>query len=83
MDDTIRVTVMSVDIPPMSTLGYGRGYDEQGRLVHFTGDHRSMHIIGEALEAHNETREPTFADVPTYCILDIRTGPVVEEERQN
>ena len=36
------VTVYRVNIPVMSTIGYGWGKDQQGNEVKFCGDHRPM-----------------------------------------
>jgi len=49
-----QITVTRISIPPLSTVGYGWGVDENGREVHFAGDHRPLRDIGEALEAGAE-----------------------------
>lgn len=67
-ETTIRVNVHHVSIPPMSTLGYGEGMDEHGRLISFVGDARMMVHIGESL---NED-EDTWAQVPLRNVTDIR-----------
>jgi hypothetical protein len=82
MDDTLRVNVHHISIPPMSTLGYGEGVDKQGRTVSFVGERRAMMVIGEALE--NGRDEDVWADVPLYCITDIAMpSPTVVEEPKN
>lgn len=74
MSSTLRVTVHHISIPPMSTLGYGEGVDDHGRVVEFVGDRRSMLIIGESLDGDSD--DDVIAHVPTHCILDIRPlGP--------
>lgn len=78
-DETIRVWVDAIAIPPMSTIGYGLGHDEQGRIIEFVGEHRAMQRIGEALNERERDDEETVADVPLYCILDIR-GPMTPTE---
>lgn len=53
MDDettAITVEVDQVQIPAMSTLGYGTGTDvDSGNRVRFAGDHRSMRALGQAI----------------------------------
>ena len=45
------IVVHRVHIPPLSTIGYGWGIDEDGDEVQFVGDHRPMRNIGEAVQA--------------------------------
>lgn len=53
------VTVLHVNIPAMSTIGYGEGFDAEGRVVSFVGDHRPMRYIGEAIaQAQSEDDLP-------------------------
>ncbi len=51
----MRVTVFAVSIPAMSTIGYGRGFNDQGNVVDFLGDHRPMYHLGKAVaQARND-----------------------------
>ena len=75
MKDT-TVLVTNVSIPPMSTVGYGTGFDEDGRIVEFMGDHRRMRGIGEALAQG----EDVVILVPGWSITSILT-PATEKER--
>ncbi len=52
------VTVRSIRVPGMSTIGYGSGTDEQGRLVGFVGDHRPMRHLGQSLVTLASAGEP-------------------------
>lgn len=77
--DEIVVHVLRVEIPAMSTVGYGEGYalgpDDacQMILVRFVGDHREMRVIGEALSVLDE---PPLASVPISAITQVQ--PVQE-----
>lgn len=56
-DDELTTTVIvtGVNVPAMSTIGYGEGLDVvNGDLVHFTGDHRPMREIAEAMPTATE-----------------------------
>ena len=60
--NTRLIAVTRVSIPAMSTIGYGRGVDDQGNLVRFAGDHRPLRQLGEALAAATEPIEVEVAD---------------------
>ncbi len=45
------LAVFRVNIPAMSTVGYGVGWDEEGEVVQFVGDHHPMRHLGEAVAA--------------------------------
>ena len=48
----MNVHVKRVNVPAMSTIGYGWGVDyETGDLVKWVGDHRPMRHLGEAIAA--------------------------------
>ena len=49
----MRVIVERIQVPANSTLGFGTGYEasDPNRAIEFTGDHRPMRIIGEAINA--------------------------------
>ena len=67
-----RVTVERINIPAMSTIGYGYGRDEDGNAISFIGDHRPMRNIGEALQqAAVAGADQPVADVPDDLILAI------------
>lgn len=68
MSDLV-VHVTNVSIPVMSTLGYATGYDDNGRMVEFAGDHRPMREMGYALE----NGEDVTVLVPAYAITNIAT----------
>jgi len=63
--DGITVHVTRVNIPAMSTIGFGEGWTDQGQRVSFMGDHRPMRHLGEALE------DEPIAVVPFDMILSI------------
>lgn len=59
----MTITVTRVNIPAMSTIGYGFGTDEDGNEVEFVGDHRPMRDIGEAIaRARTPDELPTVDD---------------------
>ena len=69
MNQVVTVSVMSIHIPAMSTLGYGEGIlvDESGSYhVRFAGDHRPMRDIGEALR---DAKAPVNAEIAPHLIL--------------
>jgi hypothetical protein len=43
------IQVTHVSIPAGSTIGFGEGIDEEGRVVKFVGDHRPMYHVGLAI----------------------------------
>ncbi len=54
------LTVFRVNIPAMSTIGYGYGKDENGSSYRFVGDQRPMGHLGEAVaQAPCEDALPT------------------------
>jgi hypothetical protein len=68
----MKVWVLRVNIPAMSTIGYGWGEtvdEEETRAVRFAGDHRPMMELGEAMEASGE--EPVYAELEDWQILSI------------
>lgn len=67
------VRVLRVNIPAMSTMGYGWGEGEDGKGVTFAGDHRPMRALGEALQAAAANGE----DAPVAWVEDwqvLQTG---------
>jgi hypothetical protein len=62
------ITVYRVNIPAMSTIGYGFGKDENGVDVMFVGDHRPMRDIGEAINNARSEDELPKCDPPEYAI---------------
>ena len=63
----MRVRVISVCIPAISTIGYGRGIEiETGEEIHFCGDHRPLRYLGELLQCASE---PPEAEVEAWQIL--------------
>ena len=63
----ITVYCTQVKIPAMSTVGYGRGVDDQGRLISFVGDHRSMRHVGHAVELEGEVP----VEIEGYQIVEV------------
>jgi hypothetical protein len=54
----MRVRVLKVSIPAMSTIGYGFGINiETGAEIRFCGDHRPLRNFGEALRLASESPE--------------------------
>ena len=64
---TITVYCNQVKIPAMSTIGYGRGVDDQGRLISFVGDHRAMRYVGAAVEDEGEVP----VEIEGYQIVEV------------
>lgn len=64
----MRVQVLRVSSPAMTTIGYGYGVDDEDRNVKFVGDHRPMRHLGEALEVADEA---VFVDLDDWQILDV------------
>jgi hypothetical protein len=62
------IAVEKVTIPPWSTIGYARGVDEQGRHVHFVGDHRPLRQLAEARAGADE---PILVEVEPWQVLSI------------
>jgi hypothetical protein len=65
---TIRVT--RINIPAMSTIGYGWGTDDGGRRVSFAGDHRPMRHIGEAMQ-HTTSDDPVTVELEDWQVLSV------------
>jgi hypothetical protein len=64
----MKVEVHRVNIPAMSTIGYGWGTDvEDGSEVQFAGDHRPMRHLGEALA---QASEPIEVELEDWQILE-------------
>jgi hypothetical protein len=61
------ISVTRISIPAMSTIGYGWGKDETGRVVRFVGDHRPMRDIGEAMQ-HMTSDEPITVDLEDWQV---------------
>lgn len=62
----MRLTIESVSVPPMSTIGFGVGSDETGKRWRFVGDWRPMAAICEALEAGEDVE----ANVPEWALQE-------------
>ena len=67
--DVVNVTVYHVNIPAMSTIGYGDGKDEDGEDVSFVGDHRPMMHIGEAIAAASDESELPTVDLEDWQVM--------------
>ncbi len=57
------LAVFRVNIPAMSTVGYGVGMGEDGKTYQFVGDHRPMRDLGEAV-----ARATTSDELPTVTL---------------
>lgn len=69
----MRLTVRAIKIPAMSTIGYGLGVNEEGKVIEFVGDHRPMRHLGESLKALAEAGEPApEVDVDDWQIVGVR-----------
>jgi hypothetical protein len=66
----MRIQVYHVHIPALSTVGYGEGYDQEGRPVTFLGDHRPMRDLGRVVR--NAT-EPVSVEVEPWQLVEGRT----------
>lgn len=80
MSDLIQVEVFRISVPAMSIMGHGWGRDVANNdAIHFTGDHRPMRYIGEAIEAAVANDEsPPVVEVEGWQILS--RAPVSEAE---
>lgn len=61
-------------IPAMSTIGHLRGTDEEGRRVHFVGDHRAVKAVIDALE-RGEEPEAEFSGYQVVAYQGRYDGP--------
>jgi hypothetical protein len=52
-----------------SSVGFGRGVDEEGNEVFFAGGWRAMYALGEAIE---EAGEPLEVHLEEWQVLSIR-----------
>lgn len=69
----MKLKVTEIRIPPMSTVGYGEGIDEEGRTVSWVGDHRPMRELAEALEGVDTFIEIELED---WQLLSVEEDPV-------
>lgn len=73
----VKVTVDRVNIPPMSTIGYGYGRDEAGNLITFAGDHRPMRYLGEAIASCRTRDELPVVELEIWQVVSIEEAPLV------
>lgn len=65
------VSVSRVQIPALSTIGYGYGEDiETGEQIKFVGDHRPMRHLGEALAKRCCESDQITVELEGYEILE-------------
>ena len=67
----MRVWVLRVSVPAMSTMGYGWGETIDGeptQFVAFAGDHRPMRHLGEAIQSEGGV----IVDLDDWQILRMR-----------
>ncbi|MFZ3376482.1 MAG: hypothetical protein WA183_13100 [Chthoniobacterales bacterium] len=63
----MRVRVLKVSIPAMSTIGFAQGIDiETGEEICFCGDQRPLRHLGEALRS---ATEPLEVEIASWQIL--------------
>ena len=63
----MRVQILRITIPALSTIGYGHGIEiDTGEEIRFCGDHRPLRDLGEALRSASE---PPEAEVEPWQIL--------------
>jgi len=76
----VKIKVNEIRIPAESTVGYGRGTDEDGNEIHWVGDHRPMRHLAEAVEAGvlGDSDEFIELDLEDWQILDPH-GPIPAE----
>jgi hypothetical protein len=76
----VKIKVNEIRIPAESTVGYGRGIDEDGNEIHWVGDHRPMRQLAEAIESGvlEDTDEFIELDLEDWQILDPH-GPIPAE----
>lgn len=67
----MSITVHRVNIPAMSTIGYGWGTNDAGEAVHFVGDHRPMRDIGEAIAAAASADDLPTVDENETTIISV------------
>lgn len=67
----MRVSVERVNVPAMSTVGYGYGTGQAACgpvSITFAGDHREMRYLGEAIE---EAGQPIEAEIETWQVIEV------------
>ena len=73
----MRIQVTRVNIPEMSTIGYGWGTttDGQGHIfdVEFVGDHRPMRHLGEQIV---EADDPVSIDIEEWQLMKYSQRPI-------
>ena len=67
----MRVTVTRVNIPAMSTTGFGWGTNEQGQTVQFVGDHRPLRDIGKLIQQARSEDDLPVTDLNDYQIVEV------------
>lgn len=67
----MQVTVTHIQIPSMSTIGYGEGFGPAGETVTFVGDHRPMRNIGEAIHEAQSREDLPVVDIEDPYITGI------------
>ncbi len=71
----MTIQVIALEIPAMSTIGYGLGWDEEGEAVQFVGDHRPIRHLGEAVaQAASECELPTV-ELEDWQIINHGVSP--------
>ena len=66
----MKVQVTRINIPPMSTMGFGWGTNEEGKKVKFAGDWRPMRDLGEAMQ-QTTSIDPIEVEVESWQILRV------------
>jgi len=67
----VTIALHQVTVPAGSTIGYGFGVDETGRIVCFAGDHRPLRQLGEALAGADE---PILVEVELWQVVSVEAA---------
>jgi hypothetical protein len=72
MSDLIDVVVERINVPAMSTIGYGYGKRvDTGQKITFAEGHRYMRHLGEELmQSYRDTGEQPTVQIEQWMILE-------------
>lgn len=64
------IRVHRVNIPAMSSIGYGEGKDDEtGETVNFIGDHRPMRELGERIRVATSEEELPLVEPEDWQVV--------------
>ncbi len=70
----MEICVYSISVPAMSTIGYGYGFEVgTGDEVYFSGDHRAMRDLGNALQLDEESPVALIEPWQVVCKIPSKT----------